>query len=376
MSTVFIRKRSKNYIVYLEYLDKETNKRKQKNMGSYPLKRDATKRLVEVKEEIYKEELLLPNEMILSDFIVDFIEKYKMNLSITTYDSYKRICKKYINPLIGDIKLCDIRPIHIQNYVDDLLDLLSPQTIKVHLNILNLAFKRAYRLKLIKENVIQYVEVPKNKKFKNEVYNPQDMKKLLEKSKGTSIELPIILASGLGMRASEILGLTWDNIDFNELTITIDKITVRNDGKVILKEPKTESSIRTITAPKEIILILKQLKKDRLAARLKGEKVHRDLIFYDRNLNPIGQDVISKRFRLFLEENNLKHIRFHDLRHSHVTMLIDAKVPIKVISERVGHSNVNTTLNIYSHALKEMDQEASNKISDTLFNERRENGVT
>ena len=374
MSRVFLRKRSKNYIVYLEYFDKETNKRKQKNMGSYHLKRDANKRLNEVKEEIYKEELLLPNEMILQDFLLDFLEKYKMNLSITTYNCYMRICKKYIIPLLGDIKLCDIRPIHIQNYVDDLLDLLTPQTIKVHLNILNLALKRAYRLKLIKENVVQFVEVPKNKKYKNEIYNAEDMKKLLEKSRETSLELPIILASGLGLRISEILGLTWNNIDFNDFTITIDKITVRDKGQVILKEPKTESSIRTISAPKEIILMLKQLKKDRLAAKLRGEKSHRELIFYDKNLNPIAQDVLSKKFRYFLQENNLKHIRFHDLRHSHVTMLIDAKVPIKVISERVGHSNVNTTLNIYSHALREMDQEASDKISDTLFNNERKMG--
>ena len=374
MSRVFLRKRSKNYIVYLEYFDKETNKRKQKNMGSYPLKRDANKRLNEVKEEIYKEELLLPNEIILQDFLLDFLEKYKMNLSITTYNCYMRICKKYIIPLLGDIKLCDIRPIHIQNYVDDLLDLLTPQTIKVHLNILNLALKRAYRLKLIKENVVQFVEVPKNKKYKNEIYNAEDMKKLLEKSRETSLELPIILASGLGLRISEILGLTWNNIDFNDFTITIDKITVRDKGQVILKEPKTESSIRTISAPKEIILMLKQLKKDRLAAKLRGEKSHRELIFYDKNLNPIAQDVLSKKFRYFLQENNLKHIRFHDLRHSHVTLLIDAKVPIKVISERVGHSNVNTTLNIYSHALREMDQEASDKISDTLFNNERKMG--
>lgn len=374
MSRVFLRKRSKNYIVYLEYLDKETNKRKQKNMGSYPLKRDANKRLNEIKEEIYKEELLLPNEIILEDFILDFLNKYKMNLSITTYNCYIRICKKYIIPLIGDIKLCDIKPIHIQSYVDDLLDLLTPQTIKVHLNILNIVLKRAYKLKLIKENVVQYVDVPKNKKYKNDIYDANDMQLLLEKCQGTSIELPIILASGLGLRISEILGLTWNNIDFDDSTITIDKITVRDNGKVILKEPKTESSIRTISAPKEIILMLKRLKKDRLSAKLKGEKSHRELVFYDKNLNPIAQDVLSKKFRLFLKENNLKHIRFHDLRHSHVTLLINAKVPIKVISERVGHSNINTTLNIYSHALKEMDQEASDKISDTLFNKGRKMG--
>lgn len=371
MSTAFIRKRSKNYIVYLEYFDKKTNKKKQKNMGSYPLKRDASKRLNEVKEDIYKDELLVPNEMILEDYILDFLEKYKINLSITTYNVYTRICKKYIIPLLGDIKLCEIKPIHVQNYVDDLLDLLTPQTIKVHLNVLNLALKRAYRLKLIKENPVQFVEVPKNRKYKNEIYNAEDMQKLLEKSQGTSMELPIVLAGGLGLRISEILGLTWNNVDFNNFTITIDKITVRNNGQVILKDPKTESSIRTISAPKEVILMLKQLKKDRLAAKLRGEKSHRELIFYDKNLNPIAPDVLSKKFRLFLKENNLKHIRFHDLRHSHVTLLIDAKVPIKVISERVGHSNINTTLNIYSHALKEMDQEASDKISSTLFNKDR-----
>lgn len=368
MSIAFIRKRSKNYIVYLEYLDKQTNKRKQKNMGSYQLKRDANKRLNEVKEEIYKDELLLPNNINIENFILDFLEKYKINLSITTYNVYMRICKKYIIPILGNMKLCSIRPIHIQDYVDNLLDLLSPKTIKIHLNILNLAFKRAYRLKLIKENVVQFVEIPKSKKFKNEVYNAEDMRLLLERSKGTPLELPIVIASGLGLRISEILGLTWDNIDFNNFTITIEKITTRNNSKVILKEPKTESSVRTITVPKEIIAMLRQLKKDRLAAKLKGEKTHRELIFYDKNLEPIAPDVISKKFKYFLEVNDLKHIRFHDLRHSHVTMLIEAKIPLKVISERVGHSNINTTLNIYSHVLKEMDQEASSKISDTLFN--------
>ena len=368
MSIVFLRKRSKNYIVYLEYLDKKTNKKKQKNMGSYPLKRDATRRLNEIKEEIYKEELLFPNEITINDFILDFIEKHKNNLSITTYNIYIGTCKKYIIPLLGDIKLSDIKPIHIQNYVDDLIGLLSPKTIKIHLNILNLAFKRAYKLKLIKENVVQYIEIPKIKKFKNNIYNSEDMRLLLEKSKNTPLQLPIAIASGLGLRISEILGLTWNNIDFNNNTITIDKITVRYNGEVILKEPKTESSIRTITAPKEIICMLKQLKKDRLSNKLKGEKTHKELIFYDKNLNPIAPDVISKKFKYFLRINNLKHIRFHDLRHSHVTMLIETKVPIKVISERVGHSSVNTTLNIYSHTLKEMDQEASDKISDTLFN--------
>ncbi|RDY28326.1 site-specific integrase [Romboutsia weinsteinii] len=368
MSFVFIRKRSKNYIVYLEYKDLDSGKKKQKNMGSYDKKRDANKRATELKDSIYNDDFLTPNKMILEEFLADFLEKYKENLSITTYNCYKRIITKYIVPMIGKIKLEDLKPLHIQNYVDDLVGILSPQTIKIHINILNLALKRAYRLKLIRENIIDCIEIPRAKKFKNNIYDQEKMIKLLNICKDTELQLPIFLASGLGLRISEILGLTWDNIDFNNNTITVNKITARSNGEVILKDPKTESSIRTISSPKEIMDMLKDYKKKYIELKLKGLiKTEKNLIFFDKNNKPIAQDVISKKFSRLLNDNDLPHIRFHDLRHSHVTLLINSKVPIRVISERVGHSNINTTLNTYSHVLKEMDKEASDKISESLF---------
>ncbi|MEF9990613.1 MAG: tyrosine-type recombinase/integrase [Romboutsia sp.] len=368
MSFVFIRKRSKNYIVYLEYKDEKTGKNKQRNMGSFEKKRDASKKLTELKDTIFKEDFNTPSDILVESFILDFLEKYKENISITTYNYYIRICKKYIIPTLGRYKVEDLRPIDIQNYIDDLVGILSPQTIKIHINILNLAFKKAYRLRLIRENIVDCVEVPKNKKFKNSIYNKEDLLELLEKSKGTSLEVPIFLASGLGLRISEILGLTWNNIDFNQNTVTIEKISVRNNGEVTLKDPKTESSERTISAPNEILSLLKDYKKNQIQQKLKGEiRNNMNLLFFDKNEKPIAQDVLSKKFNKFLQANELEHIRFHDLRHSHVTLLINSKVPIRVISERVGHSNINTTLSIYSHVLKEMDIEASDKISETLF---------
>ncbi|MEG2789371.1 MAG: tyrosine-type recombinase/integrase [Romboutsia sp.] len=369
MSFAFIRKRSKNYIVYLEYKDSENGKKIQKNMGSFDKKRDASKKLNEIKDSIYKDELALPNTITVEIFLLDFLEKYKVNLSITTYNCYMRICKKYLIPILGKYKLEDLKPIHVQNYVDDLIGILAPQTIKIHINILNLALKKAYRLRLIRENIVDCIEIPRIKKFKNNIYNTESMVELLQICRGSQLELHIYLASGLGLRISEILGLTWDNIDFTENTITIDKITVRNDGAVILKNPKTESSERTISVPKEIILMLRDHKKRQSESKLKGQiKNKMNLLFFDKNEQPIAQDVLSKKFNKFLKGNNLEHIRFHDLRHSHVTLLINSKVPIKVVSERVGHSNINTTLNIYAHTLKEMDSEASDKISESLFN--------
>lgn len=368
MSFAFIRKRSKNYIVYLEYKEVKTGKKVQKNMGSFEKKRDASRKLSELKESIFNDELILPSAITLENFLIDFLNKHKINLSITTYNCYIRICKKYIIPILGKYKLEELKPIHIQNYVDDLIGILAPQTIKIHINILNLALKKAYRLKLIKENIIDCIEVPKIKKFKNNIYNKDNIVNLLQVCKGTELELYICLASGLGLRISEILGLTWDNINFNENTVTINKITVRDKNCVILKSPKTESSKRTISAPKEIINLLKEHKKKQLEDKLKSKiKNELNLLFFDKNEKPIAQDVLSKKFSRFLKVNNLEHIRFHDLRHSHVTLLINSKVPIKVISERVGHSNINTTLNIYAHTLKEMDSEASDKISEALF---------
>lgn len=369
MSFAFIRKRSKNYIVYLEYKDENSGKKIQKNMGSFEKKRDASRKLNELKDSIFNDELVLPNAVNLENFLIDFLDKHKINLSITTYNCYLRICKKYIIPMLGKYKLEELKPIHLQNYVDDLVGILAPQTIKIHINILNLALKKAYRLRLIRENIFECIELPKVKKFKNNIYNKTDMVKLLQVCKGSSLELQIYLASGLGLRISEVLGLTWDNIDFIENTITINKITVRDNNTVILKSPKTESSERTISAPKEIINLLREHKRNQLEDKLKGKiKNNLNLLFFDKNENPIAQDVLSKKFNRFLKDNDLDHIRFHDLRHSHVTLLINSKVPIKVISERVGHSNVNTTLNIYAHTLKEMDSEASDKISEVLFN--------
>ena len=369
MSFAFIRKRNKNYIVYLEYLDKDSNKRKQKNMGSFSKKKDATIRLTEVKNDLHKDDLSLPNNHTVRTFLEDFLSKHKHNISITTYNCYRRICNKYIFTILGEYNLQELKPIYLQNYFDDLIGILSPQTLKLHFNILNLAFKKASRLKLINENPLEFVELPRAKKFRNDIYNTEDMIELLRVSRGTEMELYVLLATGLGLRISEILGLTWDNIDFEDNLITIDKISVRNERKVILKSPKTESSERTISAPLEITNSLKKLKKKQLELKLQGKlKNKENLIFFDKNEQPIAQDVVSKKFKKFLQQNNLHHIRFHDLRHSHVTLLINSKIPIKVISERVGHSNINTTLNIYAHTLKEMDNEASDKISQQLFN--------
>ena len=364
--SIFIRQRKSTYYVYMTTED-EYKKRKQKNMGSYSTKKDAEKRKRELIYLKDQNKLLLTNEQTLKTYLNEFMITYKRNLSITTYLSYEKILEKHIYPKLGKIKLSELQPIHLQKYVDEKTEELTPQTVKIHLNILSVALTYAYKLKMINDKLTDRVMIPKSEKFKNEVYTEKDLRILLDKIKDTNIELPVHMAVGFGLRISEILGLCWQDIDFENKVIHIRQITARVNGKVILKEPKTESSIRDLSGPLEIFEMLKKERMRQLQERLKGKRINEELIFFDKNGRPIGEDCISQRFRRFLKNTGLKQIRFHDLRHAHATLLIQKNVNPKIVSDRLGHSNITTTLNIYAHTLKEMDREAGEKIAETLY---------
>lgn len=366
ISSIFIRQRNKKYYVYLTYTD-DSGKVKQKNMGVYENKRDAEKKKRELQYIKDQNKLILPSEQMLEIYLKEFLEKYKKNVSVTTYQSYSKILDKHIIPKLGKIKLCDLQPIDLQNYIDEKTEELTPQTVKVHLNVLNIALTNAYKLRMIDDKLVDRITIPKSTKFSSNVYTEDDLRILLEKIKDTNIELPVHIAVGFGLRISEILGLRWSDINFEECTIRVGQITARVNGKVILKEPKTESSIRELSGPQEIFELLKKERKKQLQHKLKGKRVHDELIFFDTKGIPMAEDCISQRFRRFLKKELLKEIRFHDLRHAHATLLIKQNVNPKIVSDRLGHSNINTTLNIYAHTLKEMDREAGEKIEDMLY---------
>lgn len=364
--SIFIRQRKDIYYVYMTIED-ETKKRSQKNMGTYTNRKDAEKRKRELMYLKDQNKLFVPSNQSLSEYMNEFMRKYKKNLSITTYIMYEKILQKHILPSLGKLKLSELQPLHIQKYVDEKTEELTPQTVKIHLNILRIALTNAYKLRIIDDKIIDRVMIPKEIKFENNIYTEEDLKILLNKIRNTNIELPVHLAVGFGLRISEILGLRWQDVNFEKCAISVRQITARVNGEVILKEPKTESSIRDLSGPKEIFDMLKKERKRQLQDRLKGRKINEELIFFDKKCRPIAEDCISQRFRRFLKKECLKEIRFHDLRHAHATLLIKENVNPKIVSDRLGHSNINTTLNIYAHTLRKMDEEASEKIAERLY---------
>jgi integrase len=187
----------------------------------------------------------------------------------------------------------------------------------------------------------------------------------------------ISLALTTGLRRGELLGLDWKNVDLEKGTINVrQSLTFSHSGGYKVKEPKTRNSSRKVSLPVSLLPELKNFKihcnKLRLETVDLWEGGEHFFLFTSWNGKPLNPYSIGTWWRRFTKRNQFKYIRFHDLHHTSATLLLNKGVHAKIISSRLGHANIATTLNIYAHALQEADQAAADKL-DTLFTSRKEN---
>lgn len=285
------------------------------------------------------------------NFAQKWLDDYaRVNLRERTIQGYKDYLNLRLVPYFGNMKLSDIQLYDIQKFLNSLSKELSSETIKKYKNCLSGIFNFAVKWGFLKYNPCIGVTIPKglNTSVTPVFLEPEEVERLLFYLSKEEIKYQIIvrLALQCGMRRSEILGLTWNAIDFVNQTISIKQATttIRGVGTII-SDTKNESSKRTIFVKKEILDLIEKLPNNN------------ELIFgYMHN------DTVTKWFSRFLKKNNLKHMRFHDLRHTHATLLIANGIDMKTVSSRLGHSNISTTMNIYTHTLSEKDKIASEVI--------------
>ena len=224
--------------------------------------------------------------------------------------------------------------------------------------LIHKVLKYAVKLELIPSNPADCVERPKPERYAAAFYDAKETEALFTAAKGTPLEIPIFLGAFYGLRRSEVIGLKWTAVDFENNTITIDH-TVTSfyiDGthkEVANDSAKTKSSLRTLPlVPAFRSILIHQREQQKEYRQLCGKSY--DLRYVDYIcVNPIGQRMepqkLSRQFKTFLEKNGLRPIRFHDLRHSCASLLLSNGVPMKHIQEWLGHSDFSTTANIYSH---------------------------
>ena len=302
----------------------------------------------------------LSADMLFADYMETWLEIIRGSVEKTTFSSYTQMVKKKITPYFRDtgLTLGSIQAKHIQSfYVYELKSVSASTVIHEHANI-HKALKYAVKMDLIPFNPADKVERPKKQKYIADYYRLDELEKLFEVTKDHPYSLLIQMTAFYGLRRSEALGLKWDAIDFERNTITIRHIVTETevDGKsVIISEDraKTKSSLRSLPLVghfREKLLELKEQQKEN--KRVCGNCYSYDYdgyIFVDAMGTIFNPNAVTENFSKILKRNGLRHIRFHDLRHSCASLLLANDVPMKQIQEWLGHSDISTTANIYSH---------------------------
>lgn len=322
-------------------------------------------------------EPVVKNDIIFMDYIEDYINNKKKELSPAVYTSYKH-CLVIMKRFFGDkLKLKDVTYHHLLEFYDYLKKERGNKniTVKHHAVILSPALRTAYRDDLIAKNPYEFMPSIKREKSRMSFYNKEELDELFKYTDNSPLKLIVRVAAYYGFRRSEIVGIKWDAIDFDNKMITIKHKVINVEGTLYLSDTlKTTASHRTLPLLPEIEKLLierkEEIEKNKELFGKSYNHKYDDYVFVDDIGDLINPDQISDRFRNLLRKHNLKHIRFHDLRHSCASLLVASKVPMKNIQEWLGHSNFNTTADVYSHLDYSSKYESASAISNALTNKQ------
>ena len=305
-------------------------------------------------------EAMQKGDILFTDFLLKWLRVAKSTVKLTTYASYEMMATKIIIPYfqILNIKLKELTTEDIQDFYSAQLERVSANTVIHYHAVIHRALKYAVKIKTIQSNPAVNVERPRKEKFIGSFYDKKEINTLFDIIQGHPLEVAIKLAAFYGLRREEIIGLKWTAIDFENNTLTIQHtVTECNlDGKhieVASDTAKTDSSLRTmplVTNFREMLLAKKE--KQEHYRKLCGRsycKEYLDYIFVNEMGERWKPRYLSDGFKRILEQNGLRRIRFHDLRHTCASLLLANNVPMKKIQEWLGHSDFSTMANIYAH---------------------------
>lgn len=367
-----IKKKKKGYYFRIDIGNDRNGKRKQKSFGPFKTKSEAKKELFKIKNQVVSGDYLQESTEEFSSFVKKWYETiYKRNVEVTTAKSREYLIKNHIVDAFPSKKIHSIRTIDIDNFYEDKIDEgYSAAYIRQMHNLLRQVFEQAIKWELTKSNPVINTKPPKVKNIEKTTWNVKEVNRFLLIAKNKSYGIAYILAIFTGMRRGEILGLKWDDIDFRNRKIHIKNSLayVPNKG-LLIKEPKTEKSKRQISISNYVIEELKEHKEKQYFQLDKlGFKNEGNLVVTTENGKPVNPRNLLRQFYEVIEETKVPKISFHDLRHTHATILMEQGENPKVVSERLGHSRVGVTLDLYSHVSDDLQKEAANKFEETIFN--------
>ncbi len=376
-----VKKGNQYYAVIYEGLDPTTGKERRRWHPGGPRRRDAERlvnELVKRKDDgIYRG----PDRLSLGEYLTQrWLPGQKSQLRVSTYDSYRRNIELHIVPRIGGIALQRLVPEDLDGLYaalgtegrrDGKAGGLSPKSIRlVHL-ILHKALFDARRKGTVTRNVAELADPPKLRAAKRQeirVWTAEELHAFLEICTGHRLLPAWFVASHTGMRRGEVLGLRWSDTDLDRGRLSVTQAAILVAYELVVSDIKTDNGRRTIDLDDRTVSVLRDWRKRQLEERLLvGEDYQdHDLVFARPDGAPTNPDLFSQSFDRVVARSSLPRIRLHDLRHTHATILLKAGVPVKVVSERLGHANPAFTITVYQHVMPGMQADAATVFSDLV----------
>ena len=336
-------------------------------------------------QEVAEEDLtrnVRPDKITFADFCTQYLEIKKSSLSPQTHNFYTKVIEEELLPMFATLKMKDLRTFHIQQFVQYLstekkrLDgregSIAASTVKRYATVLRSIVTTAYKLEYIEDDIgrSRRIEFPKEETKEVEAFTLEEVADILKalESEPWHIRAMIEVALFTGCRRGEIVGLKWADIDFENQRISVKRSIYKlSDGKAREKEPKSKTSIRTISIPERLCKTLTEyrLQQNRHIAYLGDSWKNLDYVFTEEDGYVMNPQTPTKQFDHFLKRHGIRHLKFHGLRHTSATMLLANGCDIKTVSSRLGHADITTT-NIYVHALESTDRMAAQTFDNFL----------
>ncbi|MBO8164664.1 MAG: site-specific integrase [Brevibacillus sp.] len=352
--------------------------RVEEKLTTKKLKEHLDLELAKFKMEIEAGEYIKPEKMTFGAFVEEWRSKYaQKELAPKTLKEYEGHIRNHILPAIGHRKLEEIKPMHLVTLLNDLSKpgarkdgrgkQLSARTIQYIYAVMQNIFTQAVGWKLIKENPLQGVKKPKAEKPKVQYYDADEAQEVIRALYKEPVMWRLLCLGAIlgGFRRGELVALEWPDVLFDQDAILIRKsISLEVAGKVYEKDPKNGEE-RIVEMPRwymdELRRFHLQWREEKMKVRDKWEGGEKEYVFHNGLGKPLFYTYPSEWWRKFIKRHGLRYIRFHDLRHSSATILIEQGASLKAIQQRLGHKQHQTTADIYAHVTKKVSRDLANK---------------
>ena len=305
----------------------------------------------------------LPSEQLkVGRYLQDWLQSPQPRLRPSTWRRYEQLLRLHALPTLGTLSLTRLEPRHVQRLYADCLALgLAPATVRQLHAVLRRALGQATKWGTVARNVVALVSPPRVKRHEIQPLSATQARTFLDAAQGDRFEALYILALTTGMRLGELLGLRWQDVDLAAEMLQVRHTLLRLRDGLQLREPKTARSRRRIALAPSAVDALRHHRGRQAAIRLQLGPVweDHDVVFANEIGKPVeAGNLLRRSFWPLLDKAEIPHIRFHDLRHTAATLLLQQGVHPKVVSELLGHSSIGLTLDIYSHVIPDMQQQA------------------